>query len=236
MPSSRISIYRGSPRWRTCASSASRSARRVVSSAGGHTAFQPRQPVAEARHGVASCAGESTGSSCGVGMLVGAVGHLVHDRLRVGPDPRDRPEQAAEDQRQQAQRADRLELRMVPLVGDLLGQDVHHPEQHDEDDGDDEEHDEGDERRRACPPPRARAARPRRGAGRPAAGRTQAARSSDERPAGRAAEDFHGVRGTMAIDLTCRCTTHGRLERALVMSLRQSTRRAIATDRRPVDK
>ena len=28
---------------------------------------------------------------------IGAVGHLVQDRLGVGPEPRDRPEQSAED-------------------------------------------------------------------------------------------------------------------------------------------
>ena len=76
-------------------------------------------------------------------VLVGAVGRLVADRLGVGPQPGDRPQQAAEHQRQQAQRVDRVGLRMVALVGDLLGQHVHQPE----DDDDDDRHDDDDELR-----------------------------------------------------------------------------------------
>ncbi len=79
-----------------------------------------------------------------VGMLVGAVGDLVSDRLRVRPQPGDRPEQPAEGERQQAERPDRLELRVVPLVGDLLGQHVHHPEQDDEQDRHEEQDEDGD--------------------------------------------------------------------------------------------
>ena len=41
-------------------------------------------------------------------VLVGAVRELVGDRPRVRPQPRDRPQQPAEDQREQAQRLDRL--------------------------------------------------------------------------------------------------------------------------------
>ena len=55
-----------------------------------------------------------------VGMFVGAVGQFVADRFGVRPEPGNRPEQPAEDERQQAQRLDRLELRMMPLVRDLL--------------------------------------------------------------------------------------------------------------------
>ena len=79
-----------------------------------------------------------------VGMLVGAVGELVSDRLGVGPQPGDRPEQPAEGERQQAERPDRLELRVVPLVRDLLGQNVHQPEQHDQQDRHEEQDEDGD--------------------------------------------------------------------------------------------
>ena len=41
-------------------------------------------------------------------VLVGAVGDAVADRLGVGPQPGERPEQAAEHERQQAQRGDRV--------------------------------------------------------------------------------------------------------------------------------
>ena len=71
----------------------------------------------------------------------------MHDRLRIGPDPGQRPQQAAEHERQQAQRTDGLELRVVPLVRDLLRQDVHHPEEGDEHDRHDEEDEDGDESR-----------------------------------------------------------------------------------------
>ena len=75
--------------------------------------------------------------------LVGAVGEPVADRLGVGPEPGQRPQQAAEDQRQQAQRVDRLGLRMMPLVGDLLGHHVDDPEQRDDED---RHHDEDEPR------------------------------------------------------------------------------------------
>ena len=67
-------------------------------------------------------------------VLVGAVGEPVAGRLGVGPQPGDRPQQAAEHQRQQAQRVDRVGLRMMPLVRDLLRHHVNDPEQHDGDD------------------------------------------------------------------------------------------------------
>jgi hypothetical protein len=79
-------------------------------------------------------------------MLVGAVRHLVHDRLRVRPEPRERPEQPAERERQQAERADRLELRMMSFVRDLLGKDVDHPEQDDQHNRYDEDHEQGKKR------------------------------------------------------------------------------------------
>ena len=67
-------------------------------------------------------------------VRVGAVGHLVQHRFRVGPQPGERPQQAAEEQRQQAQRLDRVELRMAAFLGDLLRQDVHQPEHGDQHD------------------------------------------------------------------------------------------------------
>jgi hypothetical protein len=67
----------------------------------------------------------------------------VQHRFRVRPDPGDRPEQSAEHERQQTDDADRLELRVMPLVRNLLRQDVDHPEQHDQDD----RHEEQDEDR-----------------------------------------------------------------------------------------
>ena len=165
-------------------------------------------------------------------QLVGAVRHLVHDRLRVGPQPGDRPQQPAEHQRQQAQRADRLELRMVPLVGDLLRQDVHQPEQHDEHDRDDEDHEEGDEvasvssgsgeSSEACGHP----------AGRPAAGRAQVRhrRSAADGPPCRAASSLPRCRRDHGhSDLRVSMTTHDRLERAhaLAVAATESTGRAI---------
>ena len=73
--------------------------------------------------------------------LVGAVGELVRDRLRVRPQPRDRPQQAAEYERQQAQRLDGLRLRMMPLVRNLLRHHVDDPEHGDADDRYEEQHD-----------------------------------------------------------------------------------------------
>ena len=79
-----------------------------------------------------------------VGTLVGAVRQLVAHGLRVRPQPGQRPEQPSEDERQQAQGLDRLELRMMPLVRDLLRKHVHHPEEDDEDDRDEEDHEPGE--------------------------------------------------------------------------------------------
>ena len=53
-----------------------------------------------------------------------AVRHLVQNGLCVGPEPRDRPEQSAEAKREQAQALDSPELRMVPLFGNLFGEDM----------------------------------------------------------------------------------------------------------------
>src|SRR3954471_3927225 len=78
--------------------------------------FQARQSVVQARR---LDGGGGSGVPSGslkillVRGLVGSVGQLVHDRLGVGPDPGERPEQASEHERQQTQRAYRLELRMV---------------------------------------------------------------------------------------------------------------------------
>ncbi len=107
--------------------------------------LQACQPLAQASSAEARSASPAYSSSCEA--RVRAIGELVHDRLRVGPDPGQRPQQAAEDERQQAERANRLELRVVALVRDLLRQDVHHPEQGDEHDRHDEEDEEGDELR-----------------------------------------------------------------------------------------
>ena len=83
-------------------------------------------------------------------QLVGAVRHLVQHRLRVRPYPGKRPQEPAEHQRQQAQRADRLELRMVALVGDLLRQDVDQPEENNQRRRDDEDDEERQDRWRPC--------------------------------------------------------------------------------------
>ena len=80
-----------------------------------------------------------------VRMLVGAVRHLVAGRLGIGPQPGDRPQQAAEHQRQQAERPDGLELRVMALVRDFLWHDVQEPEDHDPADRDDEEDEDGQE-------------------------------------------------------------------------------------------
>ena len=148
MPSSRTSIT--GPRCPTnFASSASRSARRVCQLGRRHPSLQPRHPIPEAGRRGRLDDRTTTASLVGVGRmrLVGAVRHLVHDRLRVGPEPGQRPEQSAEHQREQAQRADRFELRMMALVRDLLRKDVHHPEQDDEHHRHDEEDEERDEGR-----------------------------------------------------------------------------------------
>ncbi len=72
-------------------------------------------------------------------VLFGAVRHLVGHRLRIRPQPGDRPEQTAEHQRQQAQHLDGVALRMMTLVGDLLRKDVNQPEQHDRADRDEDD-------------------------------------------------------------------------------------------------
>jgi hypothetical protein len=81
-------------------------------------------------------------------VLVGAVGHLVGDRLDVRPQPGDRPQQAAEHQRQQAQHLDGVALRVMALVGDFLRQHVHHPEQHDQADRYEDQHEPCESKRR----------------------------------------------------------------------------------------
>jgi len=77
-------------------------------------------------------------------QLVRAVRHLVQDRLRIGPQPRHGPQQAAEDQRQQAQCLDRVRLWVAASLGDLLRQDVDHPEHVDEQRRHHQQHDDRD--------------------------------------------------------------------------------------------
>ncbi len=98
-------------------------------------------------------------------VLIRAVRHLVQHGLGVGPEPGDRPQHAAEHQRQQAQDLDRLRLRVVPLVRDLLRQDVHQPEEHDHGDRDDDDHEDCDvvRRRGQCVPRQERGLRSRCG-------------------------------------------------------------------------
>ena len=48
--------------------------------------------------------------------LVGAVGQLVKDGLGIGPQPGQRPKQAAEDEREQAQALDGLGLRVLSVA------------------------------------------------------------------------------------------------------------------------
>ena len=76
-------------------------------------------------------------------VLFGPVSHSVGDRLGVRPEPGDRPQQASECERQEAKRVDRVLLRMMALLGDLLRQDVDQPEQ----DDDNDRHDADDEPR-----------------------------------------------------------------------------------------
>jgi hypothetical protein len=64
-------------------------------------------------------------------VLLGAVHALVGHGLGVGPQPGQRPQHAAEDQGEQAQGLDRVALRVMLLVGDLLGQHVYQPEHRD---------------------------------------------------------------------------------------------------------
>src|SRR5450432_783419 len=66
-------------------------------------------------------------------VLVGTERHPVANRTGIRPDPREWPEEPSEEQRQQAKRVDRVLLRMVALLGDLFGQDVHEPEDDDHD-------------------------------------------------------------------------------------------------------
>ena len=54
-------------------------------------------------------------------VFVGAISRTVGGRRGVSPEPGQRPLQAAEEKRQQAQHLDRLGLRVVALVRDLLG-------------------------------------------------------------------------------------------------------------------
>ena len=68
-----------------------------------------------------------------------AVRHLVQDRLCVGPEPGDRPEQSAEAKREQAQALDSPELRVVPLFRNLFGENVDQQEDPDSDGRDEDE-------------------------------------------------------------------------------------------------
>src|SRR5206468_7343091 len=74
-------------------------------------------------------------------IYIGAVSHLVQDRLGISPKPGQRPEQPAKAKREQAQALNRLGLRMLFLVGNLFRQDMHQPESSDADNGRDYEHD-----------------------------------------------------------------------------------------------
>ena len=97
-----------------------------------------------AASGFAAAAGASDGLAVVTFSDVRAVGHLVEHRLRIGPQPRQRPEHAAEHQRQQAQHLDRLRLRVLSLLGDLLREDVHQPEHGQHDERHDDQHHPGD--------------------------------------------------------------------------------------------
>jgi hypothetical protein len=77
-------------------------------------------------------------------VLVRAVRHAVGDGTRVRPEPRERPQDAAEEQRQHAQRVDRVLLRVMALLGDLLREDVNDPEDHQDDDRHYDEHEDRD--------------------------------------------------------------------------------------------
>ena len=101
--------------------------------------------------------------------------------LREGPQPRDRPEQAAEHEREQAQRLDRVALRVVALVRDLLGQDVDDPEQDDDDARDHEDHEQREPVGRGVEQVAGQEGRPGRGGG------EQRRRTSRRAPAGRSA-------------------------------------------------
>ena len=68
-----------------------------------------------------------------------AVRHLVENWLRVGPKPGEWPEQSAEAKREQAQALDSPELRMVPLFGNLFGEDMDQQEGPDQDGRDEDE-------------------------------------------------------------------------------------------------
>jgi hypothetical protein len=70
------------------------------------------------------------------------VRELVQHRLRVGPQPGERPQQAPEKERQQTEHLDSVALRVMALVRDLLGQHMDHPEQDDEDDRHHDDHDQ----------------------------------------------------------------------------------------------
>ena len=59
------------------------------------------------------------------------------------PTAKRRPQQPPEDEREQAEHMDRLLLRMVALLRDLLRQHVHHPEERDQPD----RHDKDDDHR-----------------------------------------------------------------------------------------
>src|SRR4030095_6712871 len=74
-----------------------------------------------------------------------AVSHLVKHGLRVGPKPGDRPEQPAEDKREETEALNSPELRMTPVVGTRFGEDMDQQEDRDQDDRGDDEREPGND-------------------------------------------------------------------------------------------
>jgi hypothetical protein len=62
---------------------------------------------------------------------ISAVRHFVKDRLRIGPQPGNWPEETTKNERQQTERLNGLCLRMMALLGDLLRKDMNKPEDDD---------------------------------------------------------------------------------------------------------
>ena len=75
---------------------------------------------------------------------IGAVSHLVQDRLGVGPEPRNWPEQPTKEKREQTEAMNRVRLRMLFLFGNLFRHDMQQPENGDADNRRDHEHDPRD--------------------------------------------------------------------------------------------